>query len=1045
MKVESTFTPEYSNELLKRVSDTYNNEIKGHFPQLRLTKLIEMLEHTAYLLESYLDLLHEQKYDECLSAYIVGCFYLYLIIPNSTQFQIRNKSFRIYNELKILYQNQANMTNVLAIVKNEVDSILDESILELEGIEKVIKRDRAYSSPAPKVNNISKFSKLSINDNHHNGETISTDNKLQSHFPQTPNYSNSNNSTGSFNNVKSNSNSSEEAEDTAPIWHIPSLEPNDQLKLALEQPVEFSDEEIDASSISEPLGRRYSPLSPYQKKRNSSISSAFLVPFPHNENDKVHDNSMLIEDLPVDRSVTHRKDSYHSVYMNNQDEESDSGAHYGLSNSYIQSMDRLQKQNVITCSELYSILSSPTERQKLLLVDLRIPKASRTNHIIAPHIIKIDPNLLWNEETQTPIYSFEELVKRINNPLISEVNKFDYIVYYSDIRTFMVTDYDFCFTFFYLLLSTKSLNLKQVPTNLLGGFEKWKKVLKTYNKEYGIDITPFIKKLHATELNKNTVPTGEMKTLEATSWKQPEVPLRIRKRPPPPPPSSIPEIPSTYQNNELTTLIEDKRLENIDVQGKHRRIEYISPPIPPRTPSPNHQPSYNQKKHQYKALKSYATPVPTIEQNPNTYVSLSITGLRNLGNTCYISSMLQCLFATTTLRDLFITTKYESYINHKVTDKINLSRSFSILFRKMYLNGGCSVVPASFLKTCNQLRPDLKIPDDQQDTQEFLMLVLDRLHDELSKEDTVLNDYSNLLLYDAERMHVKVDQYKKWFENSNLSGGVSPIDDIFQGQIENSINCQRCGYSSFNYSSFYVLSLAIPKISVMSFSRTNRVKLEDCINMFTRDEVLSGENAWDCSRCGSQSDNFVKTSHNDHHKEHTSETTDDSKQNRKSRLFLLPKKYNPTSRSLSPFGRHSSHKSSEKWKSKKMETIKSLNFIKMPKILVIHLSRFFYDMSKKNETVVAYPLILNIVLKNEEVCKYRLYAIVNHMGNQVASGHYTTLVNKNRNHDLGKNEQQWYYFDDEVVKHELNHGNIDEGVNKVSSSHVYVLFYEKID
>lgn len=96
--------------------------------------------------------------------------------------------------------------------------------------------------------------------------------------------------------------------------------------------------------------------------------------------------------------------------------------------------------------------------------------------------------------------------------------------------------------------------------------------------------------------------------------------------------------------------------------------------------------------------------------------SLSITGLRNLGNTCYINSMIQCLFAAKTFRTLFISSKYKSYLQPIRSNGSHyspkLSNSLSMLFNKMYLNGGCSVVPTGFLKVINQLRPDLKIPDD---------------------------------------------------------------------------------------------------------------------------------------------------------------------------------------------------------------------------------------------------------------------------------------------------------------------------------------------
>ena len=85
-----------------------------------------------------------------------------------------------------------------------------------------------------------------------------------------------------------------------------------------------------------------------------------------------------------------------------------------------------------------------------------------------------------------------------------------------------------------------------------------------------------------------------------------------------------------------------------------------------------------------------------------------------------------------------------------------------------------------------------------------------------------------------------------------------------------------------------------------------------------------------------------------------------------------------------------------------------------------------------------------MVLKNKEVIKYRLYGIVNHTGNLI-SGHYTSLINKEYNHSLKSKEQKWYYFDDEVVKQEINHGDLDNGINKISSKDAYVLFYERIN
>lgn len=42
-------------------------------------------------------------------------------------------------------------------------------------------------------------------------------------------------------------------------------------------------------------------------------------------------------------------------------------------------------------------------------------------------------------------------------------------------------------------------------------------------------------------------------------------------------------------------------------------------------------------------------------------------------------------------------------------------------------------------------------------------------------------------------------------------------------------------------------------------------------------------------------------------------------------------------------------KNAKKRNSKKLTTIKSLDFIVLPPILVIHLSRFYYDLTKKKQ------------------------------------------------------------------------------------------------
>ena len=119
------FSPEYSPELAKRIKSIYKDDIKHYYSQLKLEKLIDLLEHTQYLFELYVRFANDKNDNDSLTSYIIGCFYVYLIMPNSIQFQTKNKDYSIYADMKAIYEGQMNMTNVRLMVRDEVDNILD--------------------------------------------------------------------------------------------------------------------------------------------------------------------------------------------------------------------------------------------------------------------------------------------------------------------------------------------------------------------------------------------------------------------------------------------------------------------------------------------------------------------------------------------------------------------------------------------------------------------------------------------------------------------------------------------------------------------------------------------------------------------------------------------------------------------------------------------------------------------------------------------------------------------------------------------------------
>jgi ubiquitin carboxyl-terminal hydrolase 2/21 len=62
----------------------------------------------------------------------------------------------------------------------------------------------------------------------------------------------------------------------------------------------------------------------------------------------------------------------------------------------------------------------------------------------------------------------------------------------------------------------------------------------------------------------------------------------------------------------------------------------------------------------------------------------------------------------------------------------------------------------------------------------------------------------------------------------------SKVVDIFVGQLKSTLRCTSCGHCSVTFDPFWDLSLPIPV-------RTGQVRLQQCFDHFTREEVLDGD------------------------------------------------------------------------------------------------------------------------------------------------------------------------------------------------------------
>lgn len=224
---------------------------------------------------------------------------------------------------------------------------------------------------------------------------------------------------------------------------------------------------------------------------------------------------------------------------------------------------------------------------------------------------------------------------------------------------------------------------------------------------------------------------------------------------------------------------------------------------------------------------------------------VGFTGLKNLGNTCYMNSIIQCLSATIPLARFFKDGSYRRCINR--TNPLGtqgvLAQSVAELVRNLWGAGVAFISPVTFREAICRFAPQFR-GSDQHDAQEFLAFLLDGLHEDLN---LVINKPEPIEMTPdreaaLESLPTQVASAREWEIYKRRDNSV--IVELFQGQYRSRLQCLTCNTTSTTYNTFMYLSLPIPTKRGIS-----KVSLTQCLDAFLKEEIMEKDDAWNCPKC----------------------------------------------------------------------------------------------------------------------------------------------------------------------------------------------------